>query len=148
MRIEFNFDVNVVSAFALLISGIAVFISMHSERRNRKLNRPAIILKDDTRYSKDTIQSHYYLYIINIGHNAAVNVVIPDEYIQKYTCFSEWYELRRELLPDGGKTTCASANFRLFKTITDIEIYYEDYAGNKYATVYKNGRFSFKKGKR
>lgn len=141
-------DVNIVSALALFVSVIAVFISIYTDSRNRKLNRPAIILKDETEFKDGVVYAKYYLSIVNIGHIAAVNVVIPDNYIQKYSCFSEWYSIRRELLPDGGKTVCAGGDYRFFESVTDVEIYYEDYAGNKYSTIYKNGRFTFGRRKK
>ena len=107
----------------------------------RKTERPYIVVDD--RHHKSELMQQYGLFFINIGRTPAINVTIPQRYLARYDFLREWGKIRRELAADGGETVCAEGPNRFMPLVRELEIHYEDPAGNKYLTSLQNGKLLF-----
>lgn len=137
---EWNEILTLIISVSALVWSIRTSLGISD--REKKRERPTVTF-DDIHHS-GVLMRQYGLYFINVGRTPAVNLTIPEEYnVKCKKLFSEWYEIRRELEANGGKTTCAVGPSRLMSQIDDLVVNYEDPAGNSYATTFRNGKLTF-----
>jgi len=119
----------------------SVINSRRISKEERKTERPYVRIDD--RHHRSDLMQQYGLFFINEGRTPAINVSIPKKYLVMYEFLSAWHEIRRELAANGGETICAEGPNRFIPLIDELEIQYEDPAGNKYFTHLKNGELTF-----
>jgi len=81
-------------------------------------------------------------FVRNIGITPALNLEIPQRYIEQYDFLSEWDKIPRDLAPTG-ETMCAYYDGRKITKDFCIEVVYQNVDGKKYATKLSGMRHTF-----